>query len=395
VRIDARGVAEAGLFVVSAASLSYTAFALSRVAAFGRRPVERDHATPPVTVLKPLHGAEPLLAEKLRSFCDQDYPAYEVILGTRDAGDAALMVARDVAASLNSSAGRHARVRIVSADENAPRHANPKADTLAGMVPHARGELLAIADSDMRVDPNWLRAIAAPFADPQVGAVTCLYRGEPADDGLASALGAMANHEHFAPSVLVAQALGPPRYTFGATMAVRREVFEAIGGLAALGTHLADDARLGELVARRGLRVHLSRYVVANVVAEPGLRALWEHEVRWARTHRTLRPGGYAGLLLTYPLPLAVLYLAAARGRRRRVALAALGIAAALRFALRRAAGDAFGARPVGPAWLVPLRDALGLAVWVAAYRSRGVAWSGDAFTVRADGTLMPRRTGP
>ncbi len=357
--------------------------------AFARRPVERDAAAPSVTVLKPLHGAEPLLAEKLRSFCDQDYPAYDVVLGTRGADDAALAVARDVAAEFPG------RVFVVSADDDTPRHANPKANTLAGMVPHARGDVLAIADSDMRVDRGWLRAVAAPFADPGVGAVTCLYRGEPADDGLPSVLGAMANHEHFAPSVLVAQALGPLRYAFGATMAVRRGLFEALGGLAVLGAHLADDARLGELVARHGLRVHLSRYAVANVVAEPGLRSLWEHEVRWARTHRMLRPGGYAGLFLTYPVPLALLYAAGSRGSRRRLALAALVTAVAARFALRRAAGEAFGTRPVGPAWLVPLRDSLGLAVWAAAYGSREVGWSGDAFTVRADGTLMPRRTGP
>jgi ceramide glucosyltransferase len=376
---------EATAGVLAAASLCYTAFALSRVIAFGRRPVEHADGTPWVTVLKPLHGAEPWLAEKLRSFCDQDYPAYDVILGARDAGDAALAVARGVAADFGGS------VRVVSADRDTPRHVNPKANTLAGMVPHARGEIIAIADSDMRVDRGWLHAIVAPFADPRVGAVTCLYRGEPADASLASALGSMANHEHFAPSGLVAQALGPLRYTFGATMAVRREVFEAVGGLAALGTQLADDARLGELVARHGMRVYLSRYVVANVVAEPSLRALWQHEVRWARTHRMLRPGGYAGLCLTYPVPLALLYLVAARGDRR-APFAALATALALRFALRRAAGGALGARPVGSPWLVPLRDALGLVVWCAAYRSRDVDWSGDAFTVTADGTLSKGR---
>lgn len=378
----ARTAAERVAGALTAASLGYALFALNRTMAFARGPVECDAAAPSVTVLKPLHGVEPLLGEKLRSFCDQDYPAYDVVLGARDADDAALAVARDVAAEFPG------RVFVVSADSDTPRHANPKANTLAGMVPYARGDIFAIADSDMRVDRGWLRAVAASFADSSVGAVTCLYRGEPADDGLASRLGAMANHEHFGPSVLVAQALGPSRYTFGATMAVRRDTFEAIGGLVALGTHLADDARLGELVARRGLSVHLSRYVVANVVAEPSLRALWEHEVRWARTHRMLRPAGYAGLFLTYPVPLALLYLAAARGRRRRLGLAALAMAVALRFALRHAAGGGFGARPVGPTWLVPLRDALGLAVWAAAYRSRGVDWSGDAFTIQADGTL-------
>ncbi len=353
--------------------------------AFARRPPDGGDAAPAVTVLKPLHGDEPLLAEKLRSFCDQDYPAYEVILGTRDPADAALVTARAVAAELGGTARAH--VRVVAAGPQTPRHANPKANTLAAMVPYARGEILVIADSDMRVDRGWLRAVVAPFADPRVGAVTCLYRGEPLG-GLASALGAMANHEHFAPSALVAQALGPLRYTFGATMAVRRDVFEAFGGLSTLGTRLADDALLGELVARRGLRVHLSRYVVANVVAEPDVRALWAHEVRWARTHRALRPAGYAGLFLTYPVPLALLHVMAARDRRR--AAAVLGAALALRFALRSAARRAFGAASGEPGWLVPLRDGFGLAVWAAAYGSRRVRWAADTFAVGRDGGLGP-----
>lgn len=381
-RFGARLAIEATIGILTVAGLCYTAFALNRVVAFAGRPVERDDASPLVTVLKPLHGAEPLLAQKLRSFCDQDYPAYEVVLGVRDASDPALVVARGVTANFGDF------VRVVLADEDTPRHANPKANTLAGMIPHVRGEILVIADSDMRVNPDWLRAITAPFADPRVGAVTCLYRGEPADDGLASTLGAMANQEHFAPSVLVAQALGPLRYTFGSTMAVRRELFERIGGLGALGAHLADDARLGELVAERGLRVHLSRYVVANVVSEPSLRALWNHEVRWARTHRVLRPAGYAGLFLTYPVPLAVLWVALSRGRSRGAALGALAAAIGLRFELRLATCAGFSAQLIGSPWLVPLRDVLGLAVWAAAYGSRKIAWGCDAFNISADGTL-------
>jgi ceramide glucosyltransferase len=219
--------------------------------------------------------------------------------------------------------------------------------------------------------------------------VTCLYRGEPLD-GLASRLGAMGNHEHFAPSVLVAQALGPLRYCFGATMAVRREVFGAIGGLDVLGRHLADDAMLGELVAAQGRRVHLSRYVVENVVAEPEMRALWEHELRWGRTHRTLRPGGYAGLFLTYPLVLA--FGAFALARRRRRAFALVAAAAALRVALQRETQRAFGVRNTASPALIPLRDLFGFAVWAAAFASRTVRWSEDAFAVARDGTVAPQR---
>lgn len=368
-RADLRGLAAGAALGATLAGIGYTAFALSRVHAFARRPRRPASRAPRVTVLKPLHGDETLLAQKLRSFCDQDYPEVEVILGARDPDDPALVVASALAAEFPD------RVRVVTGDGRSATHRNPKANTLAAMVQHARGELLVIADSDMRVGPDWLLAVVAPFEDPQVGAVTCLYRGEPMP-GVASALGAMANHEHFAPSVLVAQALGPVRFTFGSTMAVRRALFERIGGLDAIGAHIADDAVLGELVARAGFRVELSTYVVGNVVDEPSLAALWQHELRWARTHRHLRPGGYAGLFITYPLPLAALYVALSRNRPR--ALVVLAVATTLRFALARAARRAFDAPAPEAPWLVPLRDALGLAVWAAAYGGREVHWRGE-----------------
>lgn len=375
---DVRRFAARAACALSLASLAYGAFALERTLAFGRRRPQPAIRAPHVTILKPLHGDEPLLAQKLRSFCDQDYPAYDIVLGARDPNDGALPAARAVASELPD------RVRVVTADERTPHHANPKIDTLAALVPHAHGEILIFADSDMRVTPDYLLAVVAPFADPAVGAVTCLYRGEPADDGIPSALGAMANHEHFAPSVLIAERLMGMRFGFGSTIAVRRALFEAIGGLDALGPHLADDALLCALVAREGFRVVLARYVVENVVDEPTPRALWSHELRWARTHRTLEPGGYAGLAITYPIPLALLHLALAPERR--TAFALLASAVVLRYALAAATRHAFGVRARARPWLVPVRDAFGLAVWLAAFASRDVRWSGERLAVAPDG---------
>lgn len=366
---------------LAAASVAYGALALARTRAFARRVPAAPRATPSISVLKPLHGDEPLLAAKLRSFCAQDYPDFEVIFGARDAADPALAVARAVAAEFPER-----RVQV-AAGYDAPPYANPKARTLAGIVPLARGAILAVVDSDMRVDPGWLRALAAAFDDPRVGAATCLYRGVPADPGLPSQLGALFNHGQYAPSVLVAEALGPVRFTFGSTMAVRREVFGAIGGLDALGAHVADDARLGELVAEHGFRVALVPYVVENIVAEPTLGALVAHELRWARTHRVLRPAAYAGLALTYPLPLALLHLALARTPG---AVALAGAALALRYALAASAQRAFGVREPLRAELVPLRDALGLAIWAAAFLSRDVAWRGEELRLAGDGRLLP-----
>jgi ceramide glucosyltransferase len=377
---DVRRLAAGATLALSLASLAYGAFALERTLAFGRRSRRPATRAPRVTILKPLHGDEPLLAQKLRSFCDQDYPSYDVVLGARDGDDPALEAAHAAAAEFPE------RVRVVSANEGTPHHANPKIDTLAALVPHARGDVLVFADSDMRVTPDYLLAIVEPFDDERVGAVTCLYRGVPADDGVASRLGAMANHEHFAPSVLVAQRLLGIRFGFGSTIAVRRALFEEIGGLEALGAHLADDALLCAEVAKRGASVVLSDYVVENLVDEPTFAALWSHELRWARTHRALEPGGFAGVALTYPIPLALVHLALARKRSK--PLLVLAAACALRYALAFAAARAFGARPAP--LLVPLRDALGLAVWCASFTSRGVRWSGDDLRVNRDGRITP-----
>jgi len=366
---------------LSLASLAYTAFALERTLAFGRRPRRATARAPRVTILKPLRGDEPLLAQKLRSFCDQDYPGYDAVLGARDREDPALAAADAVAAEFPD------RVRVVWADERTPHHRNPKIDTLAALVPHARGDILVFADSDMRVTADYLLAIVEPFADEQVGAVTCLYRGAAADGGLASRLGAMANNEQFAPSVLIAEKLLGMRFGFGSTIAVRRALFEQIGGLDALGTQLADDARLCAEVAKRGAQVVLSDYVVENVVAEPSLGALWSHELRWMRTHRALEPAGFLGVALTFPIPLALLHLAFARRRSKALAVAVAGAAFALRYALAFAAARAFGARP--DPLLVPLRDALGLAEGGASFVARDVRWAGDRLDVAGDGSIV------
>ncbi|MFN2461120.1 MAG: bacteriohopanetetrol glucosamine biosynthesis glycosyltransferase HpnI [Candidatus Velthaea sp.] len=379
-RVDARRCIELLAGAAACGALAYAAFALDRVRAFGRRAVpSAGAAQPPISVLKPLRGSEPQLAENLRSFCRQDYADFEVIFGARDPDDAALPIARDVAREFPG------RARTVSGD--GPRFVNPKIDTLGMMLPHAAHGVLVIADSDMRVEPDYLRAVIAPFGEPHVGAVTCLYRGTPLG-GAVSTLAAMRADEHFAASVLVAEALGPLRFCFGSTMAVRRTALEGVGGLAALGWHLADDALLGELLSNAGWRVVLSPYVVENVVVEPTLWDLCLHELRWARTNRMLRPAGYALLFLTYPIPLAVLYAAVSR---RPHAAAVLAAAFALRFALARAARRTFGVRGARAAWLVPVRDVLGLALWAGAYATRDVRWRAERLTTAPDGRITSR----
>jgi len=399
-RADLRGAASALALGATLASIGYAAFAIGRARAFGRRVREADHRSaahdgrsmrhttvsqpqprPKVTILKPVHGAEPALEENLRSFCAQDYAPFDVVFGVLDPGDAGLDTIRRVAAEFADGT-------TVIAGDGVPRFRNPKIATLAAMIAHAHGDVLVIADSDMRVTPEYLDAVVAPFADPHVGAVTCIYRGEPAAHDLASTLGAMWITDQFAPSVLVANALEPLTYCFGSTMAVRRDVLDEIGGLAALGDDLADDHTLGRLVCERGYRVALANHVVVNVVAERGVRGLLDHELRWARTIRTVRRASYPGIALTYPVPLALLHLVLSRNRRR--ALAVLAVALVARVALARAAQRAFGGRRAASPLLIPLRDALGIAVWAWGLTGRGVRWRDDALRVSPEGALDP-----
>jgi ceramide glucosyltransferase len=368
VRADARDVAAAVALSATLASIAYAAFAISRLRAFARAPKARSTRRPAITVLKPVRGVEPRLAENLRSFCAQDYAEFEVVFGVLDPADPALPIIQTVAAE-------YPRRTTVVAGNGVAEHRNPKIATLAPMLPHAKHDLLVISDSDMRVGPHYLDAVAAAFDDDRVGAATCTYRGEPGDQGLASRLGAMWIGEQFGPSALVAMAVEPLTYCFGATMAVRRSVLDAVGGLRALGTHLADDHALGNLVSKHGLRVAFAPYAVTNIVSEPSLRALFSHELRWARTIRAVRPKSYAGVILTYPLPLALFYAAMTRDRGRIVPVVALGTLA--RLALHREANRALGTRqPPSPA-LIPLRDALGIALWAMGLRGRDVRWRG------------------
>jgi ceramide glucosyltransferase len=321
---------------------------------------------------------EPELYENLRSFCDQDYPDYLVVFGVRDAQDPAIAVIERIIKEFPK------RDLSLVVDETVIG-TNLKVSILASMYRSAKHDLIVVSDSDMRVERHYLRAVAAPFQDPLVGAVTCLYKGTPAA-GLPSRLGAMFINDCFAPSVLVALSFQELRFCFGSTMAVTRKALEASGGFPALADQLADDHMLGKHVAQQGLKVILTAYVVENKVWEPNFKALFQHELRWARTIRAMRPAGYAFSFITYPVAVSLLLLPlmpAAAG------LTAVAVSVILRVLLHWAVHTSF--RISGPTkpWLAPVRDLLGFLVWAASFFGRSVEWRERQFSVRSDGQLM------
>jgi ceramide glucosyltransferase len=369
------------LFVAALCSIGYCVFALVRVALF-RLPRKPDGSfTPPLTILKPVCGLEPRLYERLRSFCEQDYPGYQVVFGVRYAEDPAVPVVHRLLRELP-----HADLALVVDDRLYGR--NYKLSNLSNMVAAARHDILVVADSDGHVEPDYLRSVVGPFADPAVGAVTCLYVGQPIG-GFASDVGAAFMNDWFLPSVLTALTIDDLHFCFGATMAVRRGVLREIGGFEGLAPYLADDYLLGRRVSDRGHAVRLASVKVVTEVFEPNLATLFRHELRWARTFRIVRPIGWPLTFVTDTTVLALLFLLASGGSS--LGWSLFGAAVVLRLALRELVRRRFGINGPDRLWLVPVRDLLSFAVRVMSFFGRGIEWRGERLEVLSSGRLETR----
>ena len=343
----------------------------------GARPQGLDH-WPAVSLLKPLCGDEPNLLENLRSFCLQDYPDFQVVFGVHRADDPAIAVVRTLADELPDH-----DIRVV-VEQGPSTCSNPKIANLLGMVPAAQNEILVIADSDMKVGPDYLKAVVATLAQPGVGVATCLYVSHPVG-GLWSRLGAMSVNHGFLPSVLVGQRVGRVDGCFGATMALSQTMLKEIGGLAPLENQLADDYMLGALVRKTGKRIGLVPLLPTTLANEPEVKTLVQHEIRWGRTLASIDRMGYAGTLVTQTVPLGLLALAVDFGR---TGLFVMVLAWAARLLAVRIQETALRLTRQ-PAWIVVVRDFLALAVQIAAMSGRGVVWRGGRYRVLRDGILV------
>ncbi|MDB5378014.1 MAG: Ceramide glucosyltransferase [Rubritepida sp.] len=352
-----------------------------------RRALRRLAATPaptgpvvPASVLKPLHGDEPGLARNLAATLGQAHAApWEVLFGTSDPADAARPVAEAAMAASPTPARFLAGGAVLGA--------NRKVSQLVHLAAESRHPALVVADADMRCPPDWLAAVTAPLADPAIGLVTCLYRGEAADGGAWSQLAALGIDWHFLPNAALGESLGKAQGCYGATMALRRDTLERIGGFEPLLPLLADDHALGAAVRRLGLRVEVSPVIPVHVMHEPTLGALWAHELRWARTLRLLSFPGFLGLGLTHPLPWALLALAVAPGGW---TLAVLALALAARLALASGVDSALGVAGGWRrrAWL-PVRDLLSFAIWLTALARGDVVWRDRRYRIGPNGEMV------
>lgn len=332
--------------------------------------------TPPVSILKPLKGTDPEIYESFRSHCLQDYPEYEIIFGVSDPNDPAIAEVEKLRQEFPQRA-----IRLVYCRENLG--ANTKVSNLVQMLREVHLEHLIVNDSDIRVEPDYLRRVIAGLSDPSNGMVTCLYRGV-AGPTLGSHLEALGISTDFCAGVLAARQLeGGIRFGLGSTLALRRSDLAAIGGFESVVDYLADDYELGRRIAEQGRTVQLSDVVVETFLPAYSLGGFLRHQLRWARGVRDSRRWGYVGSGVTFGLLwalLAVLLAPAAPW-----AWGLLATVLILRIAVALVVGrGVLGDRQVASLLaLIPLRDLIAFSVWLASFAGHTVDWRGTSFYLK------------
>jgi ceramide glucosyltransferase len=341
--------------------------------------------TPPLSLLKPLHGAEPKLAEHLATFFEQDYPAYEILFCARSADDAGLAIAREVAALYS-----HIPVQFLSTGGQ-PDYINAKVASLELMDAAAHHDIFVISDSDVRVTADYLRSVALPFANSRVGGITCAYRGVAAEGGLWARLEAVGMSVEMTAGVLAARSLEGMQFALGPTMAFRRETIRRMGGFRVTADFCSDDFILGNETFKLGETVVLSHHAIDHMVINSSFWQSMLHQARWMKSTRFSRPKGHFGTALTFSLPFGVLGFAAA------LALHHVGMAIGLlawSVISRLLLSIAVGNWVVGdPSWfnllvLYPIRDGMGFLFWAASYTSSRIHWRGRKFQLLAGGRM-------
>ncbi len=345
----------------------------------------RPGFTPPLSLLKPVHGDEPGLEQHLATFFQQDYPEYEILFCARTAEDAGLAVARRVAA-------RYPEVPVkFLATGGAPDYINAKVASMELMEANATYDILVVSDSDVRVKPDYLRAVALPFADESVGAMCCPYRGVAAEGGLWARLEAVGMSVEMTSGVLAARLTEGMRFVLGPTMAFRRGVISQMGGFKVTAEYCADDFVLGNETFKLGKTVVLSHLAIDHIVLNSRFANSMKHQVRWMKSTRFSRPAGHFGTALTFSIPFGLLGLAAGwLGGHPWWGIALFAWAVATRLALSIAVGALVVQDRdwVGLLLLYPLRDLLGFGFWAASYWGNRILWRGRVFELLPGGKM-------
>jgi ceramide glucosyltransferase len=374
------------LLVWSLTCLTVTSVAYTLIAAMliRARPLAADLRTgtrPGVTLLKPLYLNEVGLADNLKSFFEQDYDGpLQIVFGFHSPSDPALAVVERVRA-------QYPDCDVAFVVDTNFEGLNPKVANLINMVGHARHEILIASDSDISVPKHYVRTMVTELSGPNVGAVTCLYRGRPTHN-LWSMLEAMFVNYAFLPNVILGTTFRLTAPCFGSTIALWQSVLREIGGFKALSLHLADDYEIGRAVRARGYQVKISSLLVDHSFAVPGLAGLLRHETRWARTIRVVNAPGHLGSIVTHPLPLALIAALFVHSWPFAASLVAAALASRVWLARRVQTRMDSSA---GSLWLLPFRDLLSFAIFLASFFGNSVYWRGNRYLTGANGVLAQR----
>jgi len=374
--------------VLAVAGMAYFLFAIVAARVFiSSRSAQRAPFTPGVSVLKSLKGLDPGMLDAFRSHCHQNYLGeFELLFGVSTLDDPAVPAVRQ----LQSEFPNHA-IHLIECP--ARLGTNGKVSNLIQLAQHARHEFLLVNDSDITVSPHYLERVMVHFAPPPVqsqaqppkpvGLVTALYRGR-AHGTLGSRLESLGIATDFMPSVLVARIIeGGLRYGLGSTLAVSREALQKIGGFEALVDHLADDYELGERIHNSGYRVALSSDIVETSIPAYRWSDFCDHQLRWLRTVRDARPGGYAGLVFTHGFTLATVNLIASGLSPISFWILSMSFFLRLSLAMTVGAGVLGDHQVLANLWLLPLRDLVATALWIAGFAGNTIIWRGERFTVK------------
>jgi len=370
-------------FIVILPSLAYSLISLWCALKYFRKDEHlASHPSPPgVSILKPVKGMDEDSYDNFASFCCQQYSGeLQLVFAAASPDDAVIPVIRQLIDDFTN----HDISLVINPALHGP---NYKVSNLINAFPQAKHDIIIVSDSDISVEPNYLQSVIAHFSDPQVGLVTSLYRTSDVH-GIATALEALGFTAEMIPNVLVARQLEGLSFALGASMAVRREALAAIGGFEILAGYLADDYQLGNKIHRAGWRIALDACFVESVIKPESLMAVLSRQLRWARTMRVSRPGGYLASGITLPFPAALLATLLAPSP-------AIGIAAvALQYGVRLSACTLLSRRFVRDnlfprwLWLLPLRDMLAFFTWALSFLGNRVEWRGSHFVLKPGGKI-------
>lgn len=370
------------LLILCLASIWFYSYAIyGAIALFGSPKQLNSDFHPPLTILKPLCGLDRDGYTNLATFCQQDYPEYQIIFGVCDELDPSIAVVKQIINNFPN-------VDIHLVISNHTIGTNLKVSNLANMEPVAKYPLLLLSDSDVRVGPDYLRQVVQPMVDPTVGVVTCLYRSLA--QGWMATLEAVGISTEYHAGVLVARKLEGIKFALGQTILIRQVALKAMGGFVSIADYLADDLLLGSQPARAGYTVVLSTYVIEHVLPKESLTEFIQRQTRWNRGTRSFRPLGYLGLIFTHSTVISLLFLLSTQGSI--LGWVVFSVTLAVRLATAWIIGVKFLNDPTVKKflWLVPFRDLISFALWCYSFSGNSIEWRSRRFLLSKEGKLQP-----